>query len=146
MKDQKGFTLPELLMVIVVITLLCLAVIPQFFSMQNARRQTEMEKIVAVVQAGIQREQARSIATDNKSDYLPNLDDQSSGVSCTDCFSKILEKPLRDPLWFKASANEYYYSRNGNTGSAESYQEEGDDKITYDSQSGVISAQQIQKP
>jgi type II secretory pathway pseudopilin PulG len=142
---QSGFTTPELLMVIVVIALLCIAAIPQFFSMQNARRETEMQKVVAVVQAGITREQARNIAANGDKSFPATLDEQPTSKPCQICFNKILAKPVDLPEWYKVSNTEYLFSRNGNHAELADYQENGDYRISYDQTTGFLSAQQIVK-
>jgi type II secretory pathway pseudopilin PulG len=44
--NQKGFTSKELVMAVAVIGILCLAAIPQFFAMQNLRRDHKIKKTI----------------------------------------------------------------------------------------------------
>jgi prepilin-type N-terminal cleavage/methylation domain-containing protein len=136
--QQHGFTLPELIMVVVVIGLLCVAVVPFFFMMQNARRQTDMEKVVGIVQAGLLRDQAK--AGDPAAPFPAILDHQPAKTACQDCFSTVLEKGVASALWYKVSDSEYHFSRNGNHAGPANYREPGDFRITYDATRGVFSA------
>lgn len=137
-----GFTIKELLMVIVVIGILCLAAIPQYFAMQNTRRHTEMEKIVKKVQAAIF--QGKKTHEDQNTTFPSALDREPINRKCLNCFSLILNKGVKNPLWFKISETEYLYSRNGNTNTIEDYKESGDFKITYDTKTGTLIATQIE--
>ncbi len=139
--NNQGFTLKELLMVIVVIGILCGAAIPQFYSLQRSRRQTEMEKVVGIVQAGVVRDGKATGAGDNKQVTFPEkLDNEPMGKVCHNCFGLILDKGVESPLWYKRSDSEYLYSRNGNSGDEKNYLESGDFKVIYDRKNGNVMA------
>ena len=124
LRSQSGFTLSEFLMVVGVITILCVLAIPQFYALQAARRQAEMEKSVSLLRT--------AIAHEIKKAALSVLDDQPAGP-CITCFDKVLAKPVNHPLWFKLAANQYAFSLNGNSGSsATTFTEKDDIKIVYD--------------
>lgn len=138
---NTGFSIKELIMVMVVIGILCIAAIPQFYAMQNSRRQTQMEIIVRQVQSGIFK-----IKTADKELSVPIpeiLDNEPINQTCQNCFSLILEEGIENNLWYKLSATEYLYSRNGNFESADDYKESGDFKISYDKETGTLLATQI---
>lgn len=137
-KTARGFTIPELIMVVVVIGILCIAVVPFFFMMQNARRQTDMEKVVAVVQAGLLRDQAK--AGDPAAPFPAALDGQAAKSACQGCFARVLEKGIASALWYKVSDTEYHFSRNGDHAGPEDFREPGDFRITYDASKGTIQA------
>lgn len=54
--NQSGFTSKELIMVVAVIAILCLAAIPQFFAMQNMRRENELKKITETPQTQVTKD------------------------------------------------------------------------------------------
>lgn len=140
-KNQMGFTIKELLMVLVVIGLLCVAVIPQFFSMQNSRRRSEMEKVISVLQ-NILVENSKNT---NQTNFPQSLDTQKSQTFCTSCFDVLLKKGISSKLWYKVSDTEYLFSVNGNHENQQAFHEEGDVKIIYQPTTGQINSITIKK-
>lgn len=55
--NQRGFTSKELVMVVAVIGILCLAAIPQFFAMQNMRHENELKKTTETPQTQVTKDQ-----------------------------------------------------------------------------------------
>ena len=130
-------------MVMVIILLLCLAAIPQFFALQHKNREKKMEKTIAVVQAGIAEWHFRKLK-ENLDAYPPILDANPANSRCGICFGEVMDKPLQNDLWFKKSDTEYSFFRNGNGEKPEDYREKHDFRITYDPALGSFTATQIQ--
>ena len=132
MKNHSGFSTKEFLMVIVVITILCLAAIPPFFALQSSRHKTEMQTVVQVVQTQLQNLKNTGAA------FPTALDANPVQSPCLNCFSGIGKDALNNPLWYKFTATTYLFSTNGNHNVVTDYQESGDYKIEYDSGNGTL--------
>lgn len=130
-------------MVTVVIGILCGAAIPQYYAIQNSRRQRLMEETIRDVQAAIFK--LKTAGADLEESFPSSLDHEPAGQACQNCFSLVLEKGIKDPLWFKASDTEYLFSRNGNHERPADYRESGDFKIIYDRTTETLTAQKITK-
>lgn len=137
--NENGFTGKEFMMVIVVIAVLCLAAIPQFYSMQKSKREADLAKLVTLVEEGLRKKQS----DDPLLTFPAELDGAEVGKPCENCFSTALEKPLKSSLWFKAAPLEYYYSLDGDSGSTDSYKEVGDYHVTYNPKTGRVIATPI---
>lgn len=141
--QQNGFTTKELLMALTVIGILFLAAIPQFYSMQRAKRESDMRRVVAMLEQGIRKFSAADV--DKK--FPTTLDDQAAGTVCSACFSSVLDKPLVSNLWFKdkgfVGTSLYRYSIDGDFDGDDSYREPGDYEIHYHVMDGTITTNQV---
>jgi prepilin-type N-terminal cleavage/methylation domain-containing protein len=141
--SESGFTLPELAMVLGVIAILCLISIPQFYVLQNSRRETEMYKVIQSMQAWLDDKKKSSPQQSVPANFPEKLDNQQPKTICQNCFSAGLENPLNNINWYKATDGEYFFSRDGDHSSPEDYQENGDFRIHYEATTGTLTAQQI---
>ena len=141
--SESGFTLPELAMVLGVIAILCLVSIPQFYVLQNSRRETEMYKVIQSMQAWLESRKSPSSQPAVPLNFPVKLDTQQPKTICQSCFSEGLENPLDNANWYKATDSDYFFSRDGDHNSPEDYQENGDFRIHYEATTGTLTAQQI---
>lgn len=137
LKNSRGFTAKELVMVIVVIAILCLLSVPPFFALQNSHRRTEMEKTIMELNGKI-------AALKKDSSPLPlSFDANPLQSPCLKCFESFIKTNGNNPLWYKFSGNIYLYSVNGNHGTVTDYQEPGDFKVEYDLEKGELKVEEI---
>jgi len=100
MTRSKGFTLIELVMIIVILGILAAVAIPRHFDLQAQARQAAEDGIVGSVRAGIYTVFAQNRA------FPANLDGCGDNAcdSCTagDCFDGVLEYGISDSNWSRA--------------------------------------------
>lgn len=138
----SGFTLPELAMVLGVIAVLCLVSIPEFYVLQNSRRETEMYKVIQSMQVWLKGKKSPYPATATPN-FPAKLDNQQPKTICQSCFSEGMENPLDNANWYKVTDSDYFFSRDGDHSSPEDYQENGDFTIHYEASTGTLTANQI---
>ena len=100
---KKGFTLIELVMVIVILGILAAVAVPKYFDLQ-AQAKTAAEKgVVGGVRAGITTYFAQNKA------YPSNLDSATNAACATAniCFDTVLQQGGVTSDWAKASATSY---------------------------------------
>lgn len=90
---RKGFTLIELVMVIVILGILAVFAIPKYFDLRNQARQSAEEGIVGAVRAGIMTYYVNQCAQGSCA-YPTNLDSATDGSCTTDnpCFDNVLSQ------------------------------------------------------
>lgn len=135
--SEKGFTLKELILVLFAMTMLCLAAIPPYYALQHSQNRMKMRQTVFQIQSELKK------LYSNYHKYPLHLDENPVQTSCLNCFSKVLEKEINNPQWYKFSENTYLYSTNRNHFTVTDYQEKGDFKITYNPETGKIIATEI---
>lgn len=100
---KKGFTLIELIMIIVILGILAAVAVPKYFDLQ-ASAQTAAEKgVVGGVRAGILTYFAQNKA------YPATLDSASTAACSTSnvCFDNVLQQGGITSDWTKVSASSY---------------------------------------
>lgn len=115
MKNQKGFTLIELVMVIVILAILGAVAIPQFVNLQGEARLANEAGVAGGVRAGILTyfiDPARG----NRTIYPPALDGLAAGTVCSTaspCFTTVLTQGGITDQWTKLTATTYRSSASG---------------------------------
>lgn len=110
----KGFTLVELVMVIVIMGILAVTAIPKFFNLQNDAKETAEKGVVGAVRSGIY-----TYFASNKGEWPSSLDSARSTTcsSSNPCFTEILTQGGVTSDWTKTGR----YTYQGPTGSIYTY-------------------------
>ena len=100
-KRERGFTLIELIMVIVLLGLLAVVAIPQFTNLQTQAQTAATQGVVGGVRSGIYTKYAANLAQGVTPAFPATLDGNADGA-CTTCFTNVLSQPINDSTWTKA--------------------------------------------
>lgn len=99
---EKGFTLIELIMVIVLLGLLAVVAIPRYFDLQTNAQEAAEKGVVGGVRSGIYTIHANNLANNITPEYPATLDANADGA-CVSCFSTVLDQGgINDANWTKA--------------------------------------------
>lgn len=112
LKNQSGFTLIELVLVITILGILAIAAAPQFFNMTAAASDSARLSTVGAIREGIAGERSSRLVTDPTAAFTATLDANAVG-DCETCFSTILQDPITGTTtsgWSVSAANEYTYT------------------------------------
>lgn len=112
MKNNKGFTLVEVVIVLTVMALLAVAALPRVISIITQAKKGSADNIVAAVREGIFLQKISSISEANPLGSYPAVLDSAATADCASgnaCFTNVLEagQDITDSRWNKASATTY---------------------------------------
>ena len=103
-KNKKGFTLTELIMVIIILGLLAAVAVPKFFDLSGDANQAAEKGVVGGVRAGIQTYFAQNRA------YPASLDSVAVSTTCSAtnvCFDTVLDQGGITEDWSKNASGNY---------------------------------------
>ncbi|MFC1703891.1 type II secretion system protein [Candidatus Omnitrophota bacterium] len=94
MLNKKGFTLIEMVMVIVILGILAIVAIPRFFDLTTEAEDAAEQGIVGAVRSGIVMWRANECATAVTGCAWPTALDANGDGACATCFDAVLEQPI----------------------------------------------------
>ena len=128
LKGRKGFTLIELVMVIVIIGILAAVAIPKYLGLQDEARKAQEKGVVGGVRGGISVFHADALA--NETDQWPvGTLDMAVPTATDGLFASVLDIPISSG-WTKDSAT--VYIANKDKGAVEQ-------SYTYDPNNGTFT-------
>jgi len=107
-KDNRGFTLIELVMIIVILGILAAIAIPKYIDMQSQAQASAEKGILGGVRAGIMTYYAEQCASGTCN--WPGALDSASAAACDSanaCFGNVLSQPIDDGEWTKGAGSTY---------------------------------------
>lgn len=114
-RNDKGFTMIELILVISLLGILAVVALPRFFNMSTQARQSARDGIVGSVRSGIALWRANDLVTGGPGNYPATLDGVANGA-CASCFTTVLDQGITDGRWTKAGL---VYTYNDGTGTTD---------------------------
>jgi len=131
MKNASGFTMIELVMVIVILGALSIVAVPRYLDMKKEAAEAAEEGVVGAVRAGIHAYRMNRILSGGIGNrinppYLDNAWGTGDASLSKPFFAYVLSKGITDENWNKAAFNRYHFKRTGNT-------------YTYDNRSGSFN-------
>lgn len=93
-KNNKGFTLIELILVIAILGILAVAVAPQFVNIQASAQAAQRDGIAGAVRDGVNMQFSQNLANTGTGTFPATLDGSANGA-CTaanPCFGTVLQQ------------------------------------------------------
>lgn len=102
LKNNSGFTLIELILVIAILGILAVAVAPQFVNIQANAQTAQAQGTAGAVRDGINMQFAQTLATTGTGAFPATLDDNAGNCTTADpCFEEVLQNGVT-AAWTKA--------------------------------------------
>ena len=118
MKNKKGFTLIELVLVIAILAVLAVTALPNIFNISlSTARDNARDAVVGSVQTGIWLYAVDQIAQGNAISYPTNLDgvaDSTAGTRTNPLYTNVLQGGVQAG-WTKVDGDCYQWTEGGAT-------------------------------
>lgn len=114
MKDRRGFTMIELVLVITILGILAVSALPNFIDVATKARQASRDGVSGAVRAGIALYRADDLVRNGPPGIYPAaLDAVANGAACAPgaaCFSTVVTNGITDGRWSKTNGTTYVYN------------------------------------
>lgn len=119
-KNQKGFTLIELVLVITILGILAVAALPAFINVSTEARQSSMAGVVGSVRSGIALYRSNDLVVNGPpGNYPTNLDAVATAGAAASAsapfFTVVLQQGVTDDTWVKGTGQNQYTFSDGTT-------------------------------
>lgn len=116
-KNQKGFTLIELVLVITILGILAVAALPAFINVSTQARQSSMAGVVGSVRSGIALFRSNDLVVNGPpGNYPTTLDAEPASATASAAnpfFTTVLQQGVSDATWIKGASTDIYTFSDG---------------------------------
>lgn len=112
-KKQSGFTLIELILVIVVLGILAVSALPSFYDVTTSARASAREGVAGAINGGLATFRSDALINGTSTamaDVSPLVADGAPCAAATACFTTVLDQGVTDGDWVKTDATTYVYN------------------------------------
>lgn len=113
MRDRRGFTLIELVLVITILGILAVSALPNFINVATQARQSSRDGVVGAVRAGVALFRANDLVVNGPPGVYPATLDAAAAGACTAanrCFGNIVTGGISDGAWSRTNATTYVFN------------------------------------
>ncbi len=114
MRNNKGFTLIELVLVITILGILAVMALPNFINVSTNARQSARDGVVGSVRAGVNLFRANDLVKNGPpGNYPATLDALADGTTAgpgSTVFDTVLQQGVADKAWVKVDGTHYTYN------------------------------------
>jgi len=138
-------SIKELLVVNTIIIGMALASVPLYYKLRQLSHDKDYQTTVKTLISSLSSLKVKQVLIETENILPLTLDQNQLEAQCDKCFESILEKGIKDNLWYKKNNTTYYYSTNGNSGSTDSkYTEAGDYQVIYNPETLLLTSTQFE--
>lgn len=112
-KKQLGFTLIELILVIVVLGILAVSALPSFYDVTTSARNSAREGVAGAVNGGLATYRSNALINGTSTaiaDMSPAVANAAACSAAARCFLTVLDQGVSDNRWVKTNATTYVYN------------------------------------
>ncbi|MBI2345928.1 MAG: type II secretion system protein [Deltaproteobacteria bacterium] len=113
MRDNRGFTLIELVLVITILGILAVSALPNFINVATQARQSSRDGVVGAVRAGVALSRANNLVTAGPPGVYPATLDAAAAGACAAanrCFDTVVTGGIADGAWSKTNGTTYVFN------------------------------------
>lgn len=113
MKDSRGFTMIELVLVITILGILAVSALPNFINVATQAQQSSRDGVSGAVRAGIALFRANDLVVNGPPGVYPAALDAAAAGACTaanPCFGTVVTNGITDNNWGKTNATTYTFN------------------------------------
>ncbi len=109
MKHIKGFTLIELIVLIMILGIIAVVALPRFVGMHDSAKRSQEDGLVGGIREGLNIYYAESLVIGRDPLYPTVLDNAGTGPASDSnrFFGNILESPVAEGGWEKTASHSY---------------------------------------
>lgn len=119
MRNRKGFTMVELVLVIAILGILAIAALPQFINVTTQARQASRDGVVGAVRSGIMLFRSNDLVVNGAPGDWPATLDAAAAASTAGpanlFYNNVLTQGVSDGNWIKGAAANIYVYDDGTT-------------------------------